>query len=393
MQDSLIDSVILPLDIKTIIFIVGAQCACQAAIFIYLWQVQKTYLPAKRWALGAFLRAVGLLFISTRDIMPLWASIVFGNSFLITGDLCFNFGIVEAAERKPPWRVGLAFAAVIAASIYWFYFVTPNLTLRIALIGLAEVCYEIVAIYACLRSSDKFRQLTFQLIALLLTIHSAASLWRIFNAYATNMTTIFLQNPAQILYAGSLIIFVFLMTALLVLLTAQKFQKELLDQSRRDFLTKALNRRAFEGIVEGEWSRALRHDHPTSFLIVDIDHFKKVNDQYGHSAGDNVLVDVSSIAQTVLRQEDIWCRYGGEEFAVMLPETGGKEATAIAERLRCVIEQARITTLNGPLKVTVSIGASERTSGRTHWGEVLEVADQALYKAKSSGRNCVVFTE
>jgi len=68
--------------------------------------------------------------------------------------------------------------------------------------------------------------------------------------------------------------------------------------------------------------------------MVDIDHFKKVNDQYGHSAGDNVLVDVSSIAQTVLRQEDIWCRYGGKEFAVMLPETGGKEATAIAERLR-----------------------------------------------------------
>jgi diguanylate cyclase (GGDEF)-like protein len=325
--------------------------------------------------------------------MPLWASIVFGNSFLIMGDLCFNFGIVEAAERKPPWRVGLAFAAAIVVLIYWFYFVTPNLTLRIALIGLAEVGYEIVAIYACLRYSDKFRQLTFQLIALLLSIHSAASLWRIFNAYATNITTIFIQNQAQILYASSLIIFVFLMTALLVLLTAQKFQKELLDQSRQDFLTKALNRRAFEGIVEGEWSRALRHDHPTSFLIVDIDHFKKVNDQYGHSAGDNVLVDVSSIAQTVLRQEDIWCRYGGEEFAVMLPETGGKEATAIAERLRCVIEQARITTRNGPLKVTVSIGASERTSGRTHWGEVLEVADQALYKAKSSGRNCVVFTE
>jgi two-component system chemotaxis family response regulator WspR len=80
------------------------------------------------------------------------------------------------------------------------------------------------------------------------------------------------------------------------LLTAQKFQKELLDQSRRDFLTKALNRRAFEGIVAGEWSRALRHDHPTSFLMVDIDHFKKVNDQYGHSAGDNVLVDVLSVA-------------------------------------------------------------------------------------------------
>ena len=324
MPDSLINRVILPLEIKTIIFVVGTQCACQAAIFIYLWQVQKPYLPAKHWALGAFLRAVGLLFISTRDIIPLWASIIFGNSFLITGDLCFNFGIVEAAERKPPWRVGLAFAAVIAASIYWFYFVTPNLTLRIALIGLAEVCYEIVAIYACLRSSDKFRQLTFQLIALLLTIHSVASLWRILNAYATNMTTIFIQSPAQILYAGSLIIFVFLMTALLVLLTAQKFQKELLDQSRRDFLTKALNRRAFEGIVEGEWSCALRHDHPTSFLIVDIDHFKKVNDQYGHSAGDNVLVDVSSIAQTVLRQEDIWCRFGGEEFAVMLPETGRK---------------------------------------------------------------------
>jgi len=70
---------------------------------------------------------------------------------------------------------------------------------------------------------------------------------------------------------------------------SSKIQKELLDQSRRDFLTKALNRRAFEGIVAGEWSRALRHDHPTSFLMVDIDHFKKVNDQYGHSAGTTFL--------------------------------------------------------------------------------------------------------
>jgi diguanylate cyclase (GGDEF)-like protein len=393
MPDGLINSVILPLEIKTIIFVVGIQCICQAAIFIYLWLVQKTYLPAKHWALGAFLRAVGLILISTRDIMPLWASIVFGNSFLIIGDLCFNFGIAQAAERKPPWRVGLAFTVGIIVSVYWCYFVTPDLTMRIALIGLAEVSYEVIAIYACLRNSDRFRKITFELIALLLTIHSTFSLWRIFNSYATNMTTIFLQNPAQVLYACSLIIFVFLMTALLILLTTQRFQKELLDQSRRDFLTNAFNRRAFEGIVVGEWSRALRHGHPTSFLMVDIDHFKKVNDQYGHSAGDNVLVDVSNLAQTVLRQEDTWCRYGGEEFAVMLPETAGKEAAAIAERLRCVIEEARIAMLNGPLKVTVSIGASERTSGRTRWTEVLEAADQALYKAKSSGRNCVVFTE
>jgi len=80
-------------------------CLPSGNLYIFVAGAE-TYLPAKRWALGAFLRAVGLLFISARDTMPLWASIVFGNSFLIIGDLCFNFGIVEAAERKPPWRVG-----------------------------------------------------------------------------------------------------------------------------------------------------------------------------------------------------------------------------------------------------------------------------------------------
>ncbi len=334
MEDSILNSVIRSLDIKTLIFIVGVQCACQAAIFIYLWRLESTYAPAKDWAYGSFLRAAGLLFISTRDFLPLWPSVIFGNSFLVAGDLFFNFGIVEAAERKAPWRAGAALAGLTALSIYVFHFEIPDLAVRVALVGFAEVIYESIAIYACLQYAGKFSRLTFRLIALILTLHCASSIWRIVYTYVNDVQTIFLQSPEQILYAACLIVFVFLITALLVLLTAQRYQKELHDQSRQDFLTNAFNRRAFESIAAGEWSRTVRHGHPASFLMLDIDHFKTVNDRYGHGAGDKVLVEVSGIARTMLRREDVWCRYGGEEFAVLLPETGGRDRRAPAPRHR-----------------------------------------------------------
>ena len=158
-------------------------------------------------------------------------------------------------------------------------------------------------------------------------------------------------------------------------------------------LTGAFNRRAFEEHATREWTLAERQGLPLSMLAVDIDHFKSINDRYGHQTGDATLTQVSCAAQTSLRASDIWCRYGGEEFVALLPNTTLEQAKAIAERLRAAVETAVITSPTGTISVTVSIGVAEGASPFGHWTDVLAISDAALYEAKAKGRNRVIAGE
>ncbi|MFT3848219.1 MAG: GGDEF domain-containing protein [Propionivibrio sp.] len=142
-----------------------------------------------------------------------------------------------------------------------------------------------------------------------------------------------------------------------------------------------------------EWSRSVRHDSPFSILTVDIDHFKNFNDQYGHQTGDVALCRVSKAAQAALRSDDIWCRYGGEEFIALLPRTTLEQAMVVAERLRLSVAGTTIASSRGSLGVSVSIGVAERSAEHSSLSEVLAASDAALYKAKAAGRNTVVGDE
>ena len=181
-----------------------------------------------------------------------------------------------------------------------------------------------------------------------------------------------------------------MITVLLTLHTSQRLQEEILAQARHDTLTDAYNRRAFTEFADKEWSRSMRHGSPFSILSVDIDHFKLFNDQHGHQTGDKALVEVSKSAQAALRANDIWCRYGGEEFIALLPDTTMDRALAVAERLRLSVERTTISSPRGALNVSVSIGVAERSSHHADLSAVLAISDAALYKAKAAGRNRVV---
>ncbi len=124
-------------------------------------------------------------------------------------------------------------------------------------------------------------------------------------------------------------------------------------------------------------------------LMLDIDHFKNVNDTFGHDVGDIVLKDVVNLAVQGLRDDDTIGRLGGEEFAVLLPQTQSKEALLVAERIRQNIENAIIETAHGTLKVTVSVGVSSITEDYPEIETLLKAADEALYRAKNDGRNQV----
>jgi diguanylate cyclase (GGDEF)-like protein len=158
-----------------------------------------------------------------------------------------------------------------------------------------------------------------------------------------------------------------------------------------DALTQAHNRRAMLEFLDRELTRSHRHHRPVSLLLMDIDHFKSINDKYGHLAGDATLRDFSQIVRSIVRREDLFARYGGEEFALVLVEAGPVEAKEVGERIRHMIETHVFRYRDQEFHVTVSIGVAATTGGESlTTTEMLRRADEKLYEAKRSGRNRVV---
>ncbi len=161
----------------------------------------------------------------------------------------------------------------------------------------------------------------------------------------------------------------------------------------RDELTGLFNHRYFQDQIEYEITRSARYKHPVSLLLLDLDFFKKVNDTYGHPAGDHVLRETGTTLKKLVRQSDTVARYGGEEFAIILPETATASAKVLAQRVRRGIEQLKINFEKQKISITVSIGlaCTDMADGKMSRTEIISKSDQALYKAKHEGRNRVAF--
>ena len=168
-------------------------------------------------------------------------------------------------------------------------------------------------------------------------------------------------------------------------------QEKLAEMSVRDELTGMFNRRYFKEALEREVSGAQRYEHSLALCIIDLDHFKLVNDSYGHLCGDEVLQEFGKILSDSIRKYDVACRYGGEEFAVLLPDTSIDEAAVLCDRFRERISKHDFTYNRNSIKITASIGVAACSNQNEMTGQQLvDLADKALYQAKHQGRNKVV---
>lgn len=167
--------------------------------------------------------------------------------------------------------------------------------------------------------------------------------------------------------------------------------RELEDLSRRDPLTGVANRRAFHELLDAEFARCARYGRPFSFMMVDLDHFKNVNDTHGHQAGDLALITTAKTLVGQLRTNDMVGRYGGEEFAVILPETAHSGAMLVAERCRVKIASTPLIYADTVFSVTASMGLASVPDPRASTTEaMIRLADEALYDAKRQGRNRLI---
>ena len=166
--------------------------------------------------------------------------------------------------------------------------------------------------------------------------------------------------------------------------------RDLRRDAQTDELTGVANRRAFIAAIEIEFERSLRHHSTFCVLIVDLDHFKSINDGCGHVAGDRVLAQVASRTLSCLRRIDLLSRYGGDEFAILLPETEAEHALEIAERIRRIVAETAVDVGENTITPSASIGLAVYDAARhADWLQMLDEADQALYRVKADGRNSV----
>ena len=169
----------------------------------------------------------------------------------------------------------------------------------------------------------------------------------------------------------------------------ERLTEELQRLAWTDTLTLTANRRAFMQALAEEYRRARRYQHPLTVLMIDLDQFKTVNDRYGHAGGDAALKAFAEAVRPLLRDTDHFARMGGEEFAILLPETEVTEGCRIAERLRRTVAEVSVDSSQGPFRITASIGIAEMRADDADAEETLSRADRALYAAKAGGRNRV----
>lgn len=334
------------------------------------------------------------LLIGFRNYIPDLFSIILPNVLLVLSMTFIHLGMVFFYEFEiySVHRFHLLMLLIILFSSLFFTYLDSNTNARIVIISFIvsiQCCYimrSLLAAHHLNHHNANFAiAMSFLLFATFFALRGLVTL-------ADEPLNDFMH--AGIIHSLSIIVYQFVVVITsfgLVWIVSHKIQRVLKEQATHDPLTRVFNRRALEEIINTEHSRSLRNLAPLSVIMLDIDHFKRLNDRYGHSTGDRVLVEVADILIKNTRAYDSIARFGGEEFIVLLPDTPEDKAKLIAEKLRMKIASHEYCLQPGTsIEITASFGATECDLAKENWLQVLERADNALYRAKETGRNRVI---
>jgi diguanylate cyclase (GGDEF)-like protein len=375
------------LDIRTIFF---THVLVNFTMGLALWfSTRGRYQYGLNYFVGFFLsQAVVQVLLFMRGFLPDIVTIVVANTLLIASYNLGYLGYCHFFSRK----VNLWFVLVpIVIILVTFSIYLDNFRMRVIILGFVSAAqYSIqfmflqtIKEHAVKRSKPIL--LSAYGITIVLFLLRAGYLLIYPDGIISILDPVWVNSVTLV---GTILTIILVALGVLLMLS-DRLLEENRELATRDSLTHIFNRRTFNDLAKRELARAKRYDHETTLLMVDIDRFKLVNDTYGHPIGDEALIHLVHILKDSLRLQDLYGRYGGEEFVILLAETPSEEAFQIAERLRERIASSSLQTHNHTIKMTVSIGVVT-ASGRE--GLSLELlinqADIAMYQAKAAGRNC-----
>jgi diguanylate cyclase (GGDEF)-like protein len=378
------------LDTPTVVFITVLVVCLESGILTALWVIHRNMRGVGYWAAGALAIALGVLGIYFSSGALPSTSLVIANLFVVAGYVLTWWGIEAFFERPVPTRFGAAILGLTAVALAYFAIV-GNSRLRITVLLACFALLAALRAYSVLRDmkpSTRFSQI---LSGTTLAAHCLYNLTLSAAVWASPPV----ERPlSELPISGWLFLIPMLLSMAVVfaaiLLVNQTIAARLQETARRDALTDALTRRALEEVAEDEIARSRRHRTPLSLLLLDIDHFKLVNDQYGHPAGDAALRQFAAAVRHCLRREDIFGRLGGEEFCALLPNTSIVGAAQLAERIRQSVADLAVDLDGSRLSLNVSIGVADFSDHASTWNELMHRADAAMYAAKRAGRNRVM---
>ncbi len=343
------------------------------------------------WIASLAVQTVAWILFVARGKIPDSFSIILAASMLSLSWAMLTDAFCEFFEF-PLKRSWIYFPALLTLAAFWWNL--DNLANRNIFGGLIFSAQYIAAALIVLTRSDKWRALrtfigiTAVVMAIMLFARAAIAFHAPATIPALNVASPFQTITFLVGDAARLALsFGFL------LLIEAKRSDEITRLATLDSLTEAYNRRTFMELAERELARARRYRQPLGLMFLDLDHFKKVNDTHGHLTGDTVLRQIKKVAESCLRQQDVFGRYGGEEFCVLLPDTDLAGTQILADRMRKDIENFVLRLDDGTqLRITASIGVSAVPAGvdNIELDNLIEYADLALYQAKKQGRNLVV---
>lgn len=347
--------------------------AVNITYMVYFW-----WLPAATGALGRFNTAIGWI----HCLCAVGVSVLWVLSSHVRQTPAMSGGLVQMAQLLFSGWI-LAFGVALSVADQWVGSNTSNYVMITLFVGMLALLRPLAALvlyglaYGSLYQALALTQADPAMLAMarshsftgtLMSLAASIVMWRQFSTATVLRRQLTASHNAL-----------------------EKKQQELSYLATHDPLTGLRNRRAFLQEAAHELSRALRYPCETGVLVADLDHFKRINDLYGHPAGDAVLQHFAQLLQHQLRESDIAARLGGEEFIVLLPGTGAAGAAVVAEKIRQALAAAPVGHAGQPMEITVSIGVSSLPAHSVCTIEALYAqADQALYAAKTGGRNRVV---
>lgn len=385
---------LMSIDMATMALMGAVQALLMA---IVLWTATGSYAGVARASLrlraGALvLEAVAWMLLGLRGQVGDWLSILVANAVML-----MSYAITVRALRLllgAPSRQRLVAAASVAGwlAIAWFAWVMPDFQLRVlcaSLVILLDLALMIAPLCDGLRKGGSAAR---RVLLATLAVAVAMVLWH-------NAELLLSSQPATGLLASTPINVIYMMFSAMqplftsigfLLLYNETMQAELKSLARIDPLTGVNNRRALVEATERALEAAAAGGRPLGVLMLDADHFKAVNDRFGHSGGDKVLLSLVAHIQRVLGRDDVLGRIGGEEFVVLSPGGGMRRTLALGERIRAAIRSMRLEFDGHVVEMTVSVGVTAAVPGEDDVAALLQRADAALYAAKRAGRDRVV---
>lgn len=383
----------MSLDPRTLVACLAvSMCLFGASVYV----VAKAYPDhlrrgANLWAGACLTQALGWILIGLRDLIPDVASIVVGNTALMaSGALMYHAVTALKRERIRPALVYAPAACVLVAFTY-LGLVAPNFVARTILVALLGAFQMGACARVLLDGSRRTVLVTDRLMGAAFLVCAATLAVRAFDSFGgagQDSTGIFQVGILQ--QASFMLIFasIYLLSFGFLLMSNETLNLELVRLATLDSLTERYNRRTIDELGRREAERSRRGRSPLSIALLDLDHFKRINDTYGHPVGDAALRHVVDVVDSVVRAPDLVGRYGGEEFLVILPNTSEPAAVGVAERLREAIEQSVLVIDGARVTLTVSIGVAS-LARESDFDALIRATDEALYAAKAQGRNRV----